>query len=182
MVRGVKGGWAGQRWADTREGQSREQGLWSGLTGGFRIRVWAAQLPATAGRPFLSMAGGLSHSPSRQRRPRGFGQACSTCILVPSLLHFANAHITQFPWRPASLREGSVGGTLRKDSGKGTARVRAEGNTQEGGSAAWFCGRLVVSGAPRPVHVCPLLIPRRWRGGDATRPSPANTLALRHTA
>lgn len=113
----VRGGWAGQRWADTRGGQSRAQGLWSGLMEGSESGSGRPSFQPLQATLFCPWAGGLSHSPSRQRRPRGFGQACSTCILVPPLLHFANAHITQFPWRPASLREAGVEGPSERTRG-----------------------------------------------------------------
>ena len=126
--------------AQTHVRDRAENGLRSGLMEGFRVRVWAAQLPATASRPFLPVAGGLGHSPSRQRQPRGFGQACSMCILVPSLLHFANAHITRFPWRPASLREGSVEGPSERTQGK--EQLGSGRRLTPRREVTWFCCRL----------------------------------------
>ena len=159
-----------------------ENGLWSGLTEGFRARVWAAQLPATASRPFLCVAGGARAQPLQAEAAEGLWAGALNvhpCAFSSALCKRAHHPVSMATGIP---QRGERGGTLRKDSGKGTARVRAEGNTQEG--VTWFCCRLAesISGAPRLLCVCPLLVPRRWQGGDATWPSPANTLALRHTA
>ena len=130
-------GWAaarGHMWRTAAENR-----LWSGLTEGFRVGILAAWLPATASPAFRPWGGGLSHSLSGQRRPRGFRQACSMCIPVLRSAfssafckrsHHTVSRATGIPQR------GERGGALRKDLGKGPARIQEEGNTQEGGSAA----------------------------------------------
>ena len=181
MVRGVRGGWAGQRWADTREGQSRERAVvWP--HGGFPSQGLGGPASSHCKPPFSVRGWGGSGTAPPGRGSRGaLGRRaqCASCAFSSALCKRAHHPVSMATGIP---QRGERGGTLRKDSGKGTARVRVEGNTQEG--VTWFCCRLTesVSGAPRLVRVCPLLVPRRWQGGDATWPSPANTLALRHTA
>lgn len=133
----------------------------------FSVRGLGGSVTAPPGR------GGRGASGRRAQR-------ASLCLLFCTLqtLTSPSFHGDRHPSERRAWRD------PQKGLGEMNSSGQAEGNTQEGGSAAWFCCRLAesVSGAPRLVRVCPLLVPRRWRGGDAMRPSPADTLALQHTA
>lgn len=130
-------GWAavrGHTWQTAAENR-----LWSGLTEGFRVGILAAWLPATASPAFRPWGGGLGHSPSGQRRPRGFRPACSMCI--PVLRSAFSSALCKCSHHTVSMatgipQGGERGGALRKDSGKGPAWIQEEGNAQEGGSTA----------------------------------------------
>ena len=117
MVRGVRGGWAGQRWADTREGQSRERAVvWP--HGGFPSQGLGGPASSHRKPPFSVRGWGARAQPLQAEAAEGLWAGALNVHPVPSLPHFANAHITRFPWRPASLREGSVEGPSERTRGK----------------------------------------------------------------